>query len=119
MAIKTYAKLRRKRNNENPKSCEKMCIHLKPLEDYLKTQGIVETYRGQVWTKNSREWIYYDAVLNPQELKEKFDFSNSIIIHNYEDIKVGSELGLVCTICNDAIIGQHPNSSLQKNKIPI
>lgn len=96
-----------------------MCIHLKPLEDYLKAQGIVETYRGQVWSKNCREWIYFDTLLNPQELKEKFDFDDTIKIHDYEDIKVGSELGLVCTICNDAIIGQHPNSSLQKNKIPI
>ena len=67
-----------------------MCIHLKPLENYLQTQGIAETYRGQVWSKNCREWIYYDAVLNPQKLKEKFQFDDTIKIHDYEDIKVGS-----------------------------
>jgi len=93
-----------------------MCIHLKPLEDYLKTQGIAETYRGQVWSKNCREWVYFDAVLNPQKLKEKFHFDDTIHIHNYEDIKVGSELGLVCTLCNDAIMGTHPNSSYAINK---
>ncbi|MBK6275925.1 MAG: hypothetical protein IPF58_15115 [Saprospirales bacterium] len=93
-----------------------MCIHLKPLENYLQTQGIAETYRGQVWSKNCREWIYFDAVLNPQKLKEKFQFDDTIKIHDYEDIKVGSELGLVCIICNDAIMGAHPNSSYAENK---
>ncbi len=93
-----------------------MCIHLKPLENYLKTKKITETYRGQVWTKNCREWIYYDAVLNPQKLKERFHFDDSIKIHDYEDIKVGSELGLVCTLCNDAVMGVHPNSSYAFNK---
>jgi hypothetical protein len=86
------------------------------LENYLQTQGIAETYRGQVWSKNCREWIYYDAVLNPQKLKDKFHFDDTIIIHDYQDIKVGSELGLVCTICNDAIMGAYPNSSYATNK---
>jgi hypothetical protein len=93
-----------------------MCIHLKSLEDFLKRKNIKEVYRGQVWSKNCREWIYYDAILNPQKLKDKFHFDSSIIIHDYEDIKVGSELGLFCTLCNDAIIGTHPNSSYAINK---
>jgi hypothetical protein len=93
-----------------------MCIHLKPLEDYLKAENIHEVYRGQVWSKNCREWIYYDAVLNPQKLKEKFHFDDNIHIHDYEDIKVGSELGLFCTLCNDAVMGAHPNSPYAINK---
>jgi hypothetical protein len=56
-----------------------MCTHLKPLEDYLMVENMLEVYRGQVWTKNCREWIYYDAVLNPQKLKEKFHFDDTII----------------------------------------
>jgi hypothetical protein len=96
-----------------------MCIHLKPLEDYLQSEGIVETYRGQVWSKNCREWIYFDAILNPQKLKDKFHLDDTIKIHDYEDIKVGSELGLVCTVCNDAIMGPHPNSPYSKEKITI
>ena len=93
-----------------------MCIHLKPLEDYLKTKGIAEIYRGQVWSKNCREWIYYDAVLDPKSLKAKFHFDDTILIHDYEDIKVGSELGLICTICNDGIMGAHPKSHYAHQK---
>lgn len=93
-----------------------MCIHLKSLEDFLKSENIAEVYRGQVWSKNCREWIYYDVILNPQKLKDKFHFDATIIIHDYKDIKVGSELGLVCTLCNDAIMGAHPNSSYAINK---
>ncbi len=110
MVIKIYVKLQRIRNNKT------MCIHLKPLEDYLMVENILEVYRGQVWTKNCREWIYYDAVLNPKKIKEKFHFDDTIIIHDYKDNKVGSELGLVCTLCNDAIMGTHPNSSYAINK---
>ncbi|MBK8352728.1 MAG: hypothetical protein IPP60_02455 [Sphingobacteriales bacterium] len=96
-----------------------MCIHLKSLEDFLKSENIAEVYRGQVWSKNCREWIYYDAILNPQKLKEKFHFDATIIIHDYKDNKVGSELGLVCTLCNDAIMGVHPKSGNAENNIKI
>lgn len=93
-----------------------MCIHLKPLEDYLKSLDIKETYRDKVWSKNCREWIYFDAVLKPQKLKAKFHFDDTIYVHDYQDIKVGSELGLVCDTCKDAIMGLHPNSSYAHKK---
>ncbi len=93
-----------------------MCSHLKPLEEYLITQGANEIYRGQVWSKNCREWIYFDVVLDPKSLKERFHFDETITIHNYKDIKVGSELGLVCDICKDAIMGIHPDTPASKNK---
>lgn len=88
-----------------------MCAHLKPIEDYLKKAGYTEIYRGQPWSKNCREWIYFDEVLDPIELIKTFNLNKSISIHNYADNKVGAEFGLVCTICKDAIIGRHPNNS--------
>jgi hypothetical protein len=48
--------------------------------------------------------------------RRNFILMTTIIIHDYKDIKVGSELGLVCTLCNDAIMGTHPNSSYAINK---
>lgn len=93
-----------------------MCIHLKPLEDYLKKLGIAETFRGQPWSENCREWVYFDCVLNPESLKTKLKLGKSVVVWNYEDIKVGSELGLECKKCKDAIIGPHPNSNYSNNK---
>ena len=54
-----------------------MCIHLKPLEDYLKKLGIAETFRGQPWSENCREWVYFDCVLNPESLKTKLKLGKS------------------------------------------
>jgi hypothetical protein len=69
MVIKIYVKQQRIRNNKT------MCTHLKSLEDLSdELKILLEVYRGQVWTKNCREWIYYDAVLNPQKLKEEISF---------------------------------------------
>lgn len=93
-----------------------MCIHLKPVEDYLLSKGYHEVYRGQVWSNNCREWIYFNTILQPQELIIQFRLDSTIIIHDYQDIKVGSELGLECTICHDAIMGYHPNSAYIKEK---
>lgn len=93
-----------------------MCIHLKPLQDYLIGLSIAETYRGQVWSENCREWIYYDAVLKPKELIQRFHFDDTIKIFDYQDIKVGSELGLECSVCHDGIMGPHPGSPYAKGK---
>lgn len=93
-----------------------MCIHLKPLEDYLIGLGIAETYRGQVWSENCREWVYYDAVLQPERLKKRFNFDDTITVFDYVDIKVGSELGLECSVCKDGIMGPHPTSLYAKGK---
>lgn len=92
----------------------KMCTHLKLIESYLLAKGYKEIYRGQVWSNNCREWIYFNGVLNIQELQEQFKLDKTIIVHDYQDIKVGSELGLVCTLCFDGIMGAHPNLALAK-----
>ncbi|QQR99025.1 MAG: hypothetical protein IPK18_05815 [Sphingobacteriales bacterium] len=96
-----------------------MCTHLKPIEDFLKSKGYVETYRGQVWSNNCREWIYFNTILQPKELITQFKLGSFITIHDYEDIKVGSELGLECTLCKDAIMGYHPSSAYSKEKYQV
>ena len=97
-----------------------MCEHLQPVTDYLKKESIPVTYRGQPWSKNCREWVYYDCVLKPEELKAKFGLERMVVVHDYEDVKVGSELGLVCNECWDGVIGIHPKSpaAIGKPKIP-
>ena len=96
-----------------------MCEHLAILEDYLKQKNIVETFRGQAWSDNCREWIYYDCVLSTEKIKDKLKLDPCVKTHEYMDIKIANELGLICMICHDGIIGLHPKSHLTTNKIII
>lgn len=93
-----------------------MCPHLQPLEAYLKSLDIPETFRGKPWSDNCREWVYFDCILNAKQLKKRFHLGETVSVWDYEDIKVGSEFGLVCDECKDAIMGTHPNSNYSKNK---
>jgi hypothetical protein len=85
-----------------------MCEHLQPLENYLKSKGIAETFRGQAWSDNCREWAYFNCVLDPEALKSKLHLPTVVETHENTDVRSGTELGLVCTKCHDAIMGLHP-----------
>ncbi|MBS1513016.1 MAG: hypothetical protein JST86_19420 [Bacteroidetes bacterium] len=86
-----------------------MCEHLKILEHYLKGKAIPETFRGKTWSDNCREWIYFDCVLDIASLQAKFHLPNFVVQHENRDPRSGTELGLVCTLCKDAIVGLHPD----------
>jgi hypothetical protein len=88
-----------------------MCDHLQPLEDYLKAEKISETFRGQEWSDNCREWVYFDCFLETESLRSRFHFPSFVVRHENTDERSGTELGLVCTQCKDAIMGLHPNHS--------
>lgn len=86
-------------------------MHLKQLGDYIISKGIKETWRGQPWSEHCREWIYFDCLLDVETLIKKFQFDSCITIHDYFDPKMGSELGFVCELCNDGIMGHHPKNT--------
>ena len=88
-----------------------MCEHLQPLEDYLKGKKIPQTFRGQAWSDNCREWVYFDCVLETESLQSRFHLPSFVVRHENTDERSGTELGLVCTKCKDAIMGLHPNHS--------
>jgi hypothetical protein len=69
---------------------------LEALDNYVRNKNVKELFRGNAWSKNCREWVYYDCVLNVKKLKEKFSFNNCVIIREYNDIKVANELGFFC-----------------------
>ena len=86
-----------------------MCEHLMELDKELKEKGIKETFRGQPWSDNCREWVYYDCVLNLEKLRERFKFPVFIEAHVNDDSRSGLEAGFVCELCKDGVIGIHPN----------
>jgi hypothetical protein len=92
-----------------------MCEHLSPLEEELKSKNIKETYRGQPWTRNCREWVYFDCYLDMDKIRARYQFPDFIISHRNDDGKSGLEAGFYCDQCKDAIIGAHPE--YKKGKI--
>ena len=85
-----------------------MCEHLIDLDSYLKAKGIKETFRGQAWTDNCREWVYYDCLLDRESLRKRFDLPAFVIDHTNDDNKSGMEAGFVCELCKDGVMGAHP-----------
>lgn len=94
-----------------------MCEHLKPLENYLNVKNIPETFRGKPWSIHCNEWIYFDCILNTTQLIAKFQFSAFVVVQQNDDPRTGTELGLFCTECNDAILGLHPEFSTKKVEV--
>ena len=91
-----------------------MCKHLAELENELKSKGIKETYRGQPWSDNCREWVYYDCVLDVEKIKSRYNFAPCVTISRNDDQRSGRELGFYCEQCYDAVMGLHPEDGKGK-----
>ena len=55
-----------------------MCEHLQALENYLKAEKIPEIFRGQAWSDNCREWVYFDCILDSARVIEQDAASTKI-----------------------------------------
>jgi len=51
------------------------------------------------------DWIYFDSVLNINELIIQFDKEKSLVIHENTDPRSGLEKGLIDSITNEAVMG--------------
>lgn len=87
-----------------------LCHCLAPLEQELVAADVVETYRGQAWSKNCREWAYFDVVLDTDALTARFSFPPCVAVHENTDPKSGFERGFVCSEHHDAIMGRIANA---------
>jgi hypothetical protein len=82
-----------------------VCEHLSNLEEAMLKEGVKETYRGQAWTDDCREWVYFDVVLDIESLSRRFNFPACVTVHENLDPKSGQERGFFCEICKDGIMG--------------
>lgn len=82
-----------------------VCEHLAPLERALLDRPIAVTFRGQPWSKNCREWVYFDCFLDIAAIRRDFALPDSVETHSHRGTHDGQELGLVCSECLDAIVG--------------
>jgi hypothetical protein len=84
-----------------------MCEHLQALDNELKAKRIRETFRGQPWSDNCREWVYYDCVINMEAVRVRYNFPAFVSNHMNDDVKSGLEAGFVCDLCKDGVMGVH------------
>ena len=84
-----------------------VCEHLSELEQAIIEAGMVITRRGSAWTK-AREWVYFDCVLDLAECRRRFSLPDFVVDHSHRGTHDGTEQGLVCNRCHDAIMGRHP-----------
>lgn len=82
-----------------------VCRHLVALERALLDAGATVTYRGQAWTRNCREWVYFDVALNLAAIRARFALGPEIEAHENTDPRSGLEAGFVCSACHDAVMG--------------
>jgi hypothetical protein len=82
-----------------------VCEHLSPLEQALLSHGVVESFRGQAWSMNCREWVYFDCFLDTDAIRKHFTLPKCVQDHSHRGTHDGQERGLVCTVCKDGIMG--------------
>jgi hypothetical protein len=87
-----------------------VCEHLIGVDRALAAAGCTETYRGQAWSDNCREWVYFDTVLDLEALRREHGLDPVVVDHRNEDQKSGTEQGLVCTVHHDGVMGRLPES---------
>jgi hypothetical protein len=83
------------------------CEHLHSLEQSILTQGIRETYRGQPWSHNCREWVYFDCYLDTAAIRSRLPLPDYVTDHIHRGTHDGEERGFVCSKCYDGIMGSY------------
>jgi len=83
------------------------CEHLRPLEQALLARGIPETFRGQAWSGNCREWVYFNCFIDTAAVRRSLDFPPCVVEHSHRGTHDGQERGFVCEECHDGIMGNY------------
>lgn len=86
-----------------------VCEHLSALEQELLARNFDVTFRGQAWSENCREWVYFACVLDLPALRARLAFAPCVQDHAHRGTHDGAETGFVCSACNDAVMGGHPD----------
>jgi len=95
----------------SPSAAEpQLCEHLAPVLAGLLASGARITFAGQAWSDNCRLWVYLDRPLDLPALRAQHALPTFIADHEHRGTHEGSERGLVCTRCRDAIMGPLPQT---------
>ena len=86
-----------------------LCEHLRPVGEHLRSAGASVTSAGRPWSKNCRYWVYFNTVLDVDDLRRRFALPPEVSVHANDDPRSGLERGLVCDLHHDAVMGRHPS----------
>jgi hypothetical protein len=89
-----------------------LCEHLRPLEQALLDSGARESFRGQAWSENCREWVYFEVRLDLATLRRRFALPACVQEHENGDPRSGLERGFVCRLCHGGVMGLVKGSRL-------
>ena len=84
-----------------------ICEHLQPLERAIRAQGIRATYRGQAWTENCREWVYFDCFIDTEAVRKSMPLADCVHEHSHRGTHDGQERGFECSLCKDGVMGAY------------
>ncbi len=79
---------------------------LRAIAQYLIKNGNKITFYGKTWTKASADWVYFDAILDLDALKSKFQLNSAITIHENTDPKSGTERGFIDESTGEGLMGK-------------
>lgn len=85
-----------------------ICEHLVQFEQELIARGLKETFRGEAWSRNVREWVYFEVCFDMAAVRERFAFDQCVEEHYHLGTHDGQEAGFVCMVHRDGIMGRHP-----------
>lgn len=95
-----------------------LCPHLSELDEAIKAKGIEETFRGEAWSKNCREWVYYACYLKRDDLRKLFHLADCVLDHEHLGTHDGAEEGFFCAEHRDGIMGVH-RAHLTQTGVPV
>ena len=96
-----------------------VCEHLAELEQALLAANIPITFRGQPWTSNCHEWVYFACWLDRPVIRSQFTLADCVHDHDHLGTHDGQEAGLVCSVCHDAIMGAARGVSIESPDISV
>ncbi len=85
-----------------------VCEHLRLLEQELLAAGVEATYRGQPWTSNCREWVYFNCCFDKASIRARLPLAECVKDHEHRGTHDGQEAGFYCSACHDGVMGAHP-----------
>lgn len=83
------------------------CEHLRTLENAIIAAEIQETFRGQAWSNNCREWVYFNCYIDTAAVRQHFALADCVKEHSHRGTHDGQETGFECSLCHDGIMGAY------------
>lgn len=85
-----------------------VCEHLRALDEELTAAGIPVDYRErQPRACHCRAWTRFSRYLDLNSIRARMNFPACVEEHEWNDIWTGNERGFVCTVHDDAVIGDY------------